>query len=59
MTVQIKTPRTLGKWVTGRVRSVGGTTAVVSGIKGIPSVGGERGPNTLVVDINSREWRAR
>jgi hypothetical protein len=54
MTVEIKTPRTLGKWVRGRVASVGpGTTALVSGIKGLG------GLNTLPVTINSREWRTR
>lgn len=54
MPVEIKTPRTMGKWVRGRVLSVGGgTTALVSGIKGLGGV------NTLPVVINSREWRTR
>lgn len=54
MSVEIKTPRTLGKWVRGRVSSVGpGTTAIVSGLKGLG------GLNTLPVVINSREWRTR
>ena len=54
MNVEIKTPRTGNKWVRGKVSSVGGgTTALVSGIKGLG------GLNTLPVVINSREWRTR